>query len=206
MRTGDGSPKARDAAYRSEHMLAWVLALGALIMAIIGALVSFDIFDLRDATGPAAAVANFEDSLLLFIPAFMLAILAWTMHDTEHHVRPSVATDDPAVGRGEKAMYSTEHGLAYFAALAAIVLGVIGLIVGFDVLDEGNSWRDGATWQLLGLVTAGLSATLHASGHHQMAAEREEIDVLIEDRIGSALERAGGVRPVGGTERIVDRR
>ena len=206
----------RDGTYKTEHMLAWILALGALVMAVLGALVSFDILDLRDAavstggvTGTASdgnAIANFQDSLLLFLPAFMLSLLAWTMHDSEHHVRHYGAAMDTRLDRGQRAMYATEHGLAYFGLLAAMVLGVVGIVVGFDVLDNGYSWRDGATWQFLSIVSAGLTGTLHAAGHHQVLAEQMEIDILIDERVGTALERAaGGVRTMGATGRVVDR-
>jgi hypothetical protein len=135
----------------------------------------------------------------------MLSLLAWATHDNEHHVRHYGVTMDQRLGRGERAMFATEHGFAYFGVLASIVLGAIGIVVGFDILDNGYSWRDGATWHLLSIVTAGVSGALHAAGHHQVLAEQEEIDVLIDERVGSALERAaGGVRSMGAT-RAVDR-
>jgi hypothetical protein len=99
-------------------------------------------------------------------------------------------------------MYATEHGLAYIAALATIAFIAIGLIVGYDILDNGNVWRDGIVWQMLSIVSGSLTATLHAVGHHQMAGEQEDIQVLIEERVGNALQRAGGnLRAERGYER-----
>jgi hypothetical protein len=212
MRT-DSTRAMRDGTYKGEHTLAWIFGLGALALGVIGTLVSFDIIDLRDlfgSTGVAATnedVGYFEDSLLFFVPAFVLGLLAWTMHDSEHHVRHYGAAMDARLDRGQRTMYATEHGLAYFGALAAIVLGVIGVLVGYDIFDKGYTWRDGVTWQLMSLVVAGVTGMLHAAGHHQVLAEQDEIDVLIEERMANVMERAAGnMRPTATEPRIVDRR
>ncbi|MPZ50700.1 MAG: hypothetical protein GEU75_15615 [Dehalococcoidia bacterium] len=191
--------KAQSAIYQTEHSLAWLMSLGAIVLAVIGALVAFDVLDIRNVFGGAeslGAVQNFEDAVLLLLPAIALSLLAWTLHSGEHHLGARYATTR------DEAMYKSEHSLAYIAALAALVFVALGILAGFDVLDNGNTWRDGVTWNLLAIISATLTATLHAVTHHKAATEQEDIRMIIDERVGSALQRAGSdVRVERGYER-----
>lgn len=80
--------------------------------------------------------------------------------------------------------YMAEHGLAWFFALAAVVLGAIGILVGFGILggDEAGvsidsaagagaaatDWEQGALWLLPAIAIALLSRAFHSSEHHAM--------------------------------------
>jgi fumarate reductase subunit D len=97
--------------------------------------------------------------------------------------------------RAQDSLYSVEHGGAWFMALVAIVLGVVGLLTGLGIIDlrdtaetanvlpgidvstntdagvsgilENNFW-DG-TMLLFAAMTAGMLAyCLHANDHHRM--------------------------------------
>ena len=88
--------------YRTEHMLAWLMAALAIGLGIIGALEGFGIIDVGDSIleGGVAATddnaASFRDGLLFLIPGVISAFLAFTLHRTEHHV-PGI--DRPALDR-----------------------------------------------------------------------------------------------------------
>jgi hypothetical protein len=83
-----------------------------------------------------------------------------------------------------------------------MVFGFLGIFVGYDVLDNGYTWREGVVWHLLGIISGGMTAMLHAVGHHQMIAEQEDITRLVDARVGDAFQRVGGeLRTQGGTER-----
>jgi hypothetical protein len=200
MRGKDGSlDHAR--IYGFEHILAWVMSLGAIALAAIGVLTAFNVIELRELVTDAsstAAAQDFEDGILFMLPAITAGLLAFALHNSEHHVRfYRYATE-----RSDKAMYFAEHGLAYAGVIAAIVFAGFGIVIGLDVFDNGNTWRDGVIWHLLAIVTGTLTATLHGVGHHQMAGEQQDIQRVIEERVGTALQRAGGdLRAAGGEVR-----
>ena len=186
-----------DSVFNSEHYLAWFMAALATLLAVVGALVSFDILNLRDVAatslpgglegGEGAAVSNFQDAILLMLPAIGAALLAFTLHSSEHH----------QVMRDQTAMGKSEHSLAYLVALATIAFGVLAILIGFDVFDNGNTWRDGATWGLLSVIGGLLTSTLHSVMHHSaITADEAEIAMIVEQR----LSRTGTMEPgVGGT-------
>jgi len=197
-------------AYAPEHWLAWLFAAGAIALAVLGVLQGFDVIDFRSEgglgvqAGDGEAAQNFQDGALLLIPAIISSLLALTLHQTEHH-RVSMGREgrtsargmegrDLGVSRGEAALWSLEHGLAYIGGLATVVWGVLTVLVGFDVFDNGNDWRDGLTWGLLGIVSGLLTHTLHSVSHHMpaMAAEEAEIRMIVEERVGQAFQRASG--------------
>src|SRR5688500_3740079 len=97
--------------------------------------------------------------------------------------------------RAQDSLYSVEHGGAWLMALAAIVLGVAGLLTGHSVIGpretaegtnglpgidvnantdagvagilENNFW-DGAMLLFAAMAAAMLAYCLHASDHHRM--------------------------------------
>jgi hypothetical protein len=55
----EGRPAARSSGlYNLEHMLAWLMAVCAIVLAVLGALASFDIIDFRDEAGIAGEAAD----------------------------------------------------------------------------------------------------------------------------------------------------
>jgi hypothetical protein len=187
--------------YRSEHYLAWLMAAGAIVLALIGALVAFDIMSIRtidlqdtgvtgtDATGNA--IANFQDGVLLILPAIALGFLAMTLHTPEHHLQ--------ADSRKE-GLWNAEHSLAYLGVLTTLAFVVLGILIGFDVFDNGNTYRDGVIWGLLAITSGALTATLHSVRHHAPAYDADDIRVIVEERVGR-LEH-GGVIHDRGVERL----
>lgn len=99
--------------------------------------------------------------------------------------------------------YNLEHTLGWLMALAAIALGVIGLLVGFGVIGgseagvnideaagagaEGASdWLQGALWLLPAISIALLSRALHSSDHHERRSLNEEHDGMFAAEHGAA--------------------
>lgn len=199
--------------YAAEHSLAWVVALGALVLVAIGLLVGFGVIGgdteiagtgtdvtgaTEDITGTTDLV-NWQEGMLWIVPAISLGILAFTLHDTDHH---RARRRSQVSGQADKAgaMFGTEHGLAYLMALAAIAAGTLGILVGFDVFDNANTFEDGMLWSFASLVPAALAATLHNVRHHQVAPDEDVIVRMIEERTGP---RTTTTAPR--TERVADR-
>ena len=206
----DDRAEARSGMFTTEHSLAWVMALGALVLAAIGLLAGFGIIGSDDEAGVAAEaggvaqavgadLANWQEGLLWIIPAISAAILAYTLHNTGHH-RSSPARREAVGQDSESGMFNTEHSLAYLMALLAIGSGALGLLVGFDVFENENTFADGMLWALASLVPATLALALHEVRHHQMASEEDVIVRLIEERTGP---RTTTTAPR--TERVADR-
>src|SRR5215208_5988910 len=80
--------------------------------------------------------------------------------------------------------YAAEHTLGWLMALAALVLGAIGLFVGFGMLGANDvniedaagagaagasDWMQGALWLLPAISIALLSRALHSADHHDRA-------------------------------------
>lgn len=186
----------REATYEFEHWLAWLMAVGAIVLAVIGSLVAFGVLNIRTleiADDPLAApgdtVLNFRDGLLFLLPAIAVAFLALTLHMTEHHNR--------AMASREVGLYNLEHLGAYLMAGLTLLFGVLTLLIGFDVFDRGNQVYDGYVWGLLAIGGGVLTTTLHAVGHHQMAADEEYITRIIEQRVGPTARMASPVREPG---------
>ena len=217
----------KEAMYKTEHLLAWLFAGGAIILALIGALVAFDVISLRTVTiaeTPLVEVqgesgtTHFRDGLLLILPAIALGILAWTMHSSEHHVAMTSGGSQamaggrtpaenmagqarPAADRGmdadtqaksESGAATMEHALSYLGLVVTIALGVIAVLVGFNVFDDGYSWRDGIIWAFLAIFSGVVTATLHSVQHHAMPVyDVDDIRVMVEERVGTAMQRQG---------------
>lgn len=158
-----------NSAYAFEHSLAWVMALVASGLAVIGVLVAFGVLggteqgvDVTDAAGSGAAGASdWMQGMLWILPAVSAAFLARALHITDHHRDYVPGSND--------AMFTTEHGAAYLAAIVTIACAALTPLVGFDVFDRGNVAQDGLIWGVVSIVPAVLTATLHAVGHHQHA-------------------------------------
>src|SRR5688500_7065639 len=90
---------AMSGVYAAEHSLAWVVSLAALVLVTIGLLVGFGVIGgdteiagtgtnvteaTEDITG-TTDLENWQEGLLWIIPAVSLGILAFTLHDTDHH-------------------------------------------------------------------------------------------------------------------------
>ena len=185
-----------EAMYRSEHSLSWLMAAGSIVLGIVGSLVAFGVISLRDAAAASAeaeAARNFQDGLMIILPGIAAAFLALTLHTTDHHLR--------GAGQAE-GMLAAEHGLAYLTAVVTVGLAIIGVLVGFGAFDNANGFRDGAVWQLLAIQSGILAATLHAVRHHVAEYDVDDIRVIVEERVRSAMGRPDRTAAERGYENI----
>jgi hypothetical protein len=99
------------------------------------------------------------------------------MHETTHQTAYKDERRE-RLNRASEAVYQWEHMLAYIAAAVAVGLAVIGLLVGFGVIDTtndlevtdtatGTAFTDGLLWLLPALSMAILAYGLHAGDHHR---------------------------------------
>lgn len=196
MRDDGAMEKAQGALHNIEHSLAWLMAGVAIFFGVIAMLVGFGVLDFRGGEagiqiGEAAVATtlptNFLDGAMLLFTAITAAILAYTLHSGEHHSRTAVRR----MSTGDRAVYSTEHGLAYVMAIAAIALVVLGLLVGYGAFNITEPQLNGLLWIWGGFGAGILTATLHAVRHHQMT-EADEIVAIVTERV-RMTESAGPV-------------
>ncbi len=198
----DGAARERDdaqeGAFKTEHTAAYALAAVSLILTIIGLLRGFGVLG-NDGTGDAGSPGTQDigfpavwDSAIWLLPAISAALLSLALHRNDHHRDrdPGRASD------ADEASWKTEHGLAYLMALASIVMGVLGMVVGFNVLgrDFGDQ-PDGLPWLLGSVAAAILANTLHSVRHHQLSRDDDFMVERRTDRVtaGTAMTRDGDV-------------
>ncbi|MGI8554298.1 MAG: hypothetical protein ACR2PL_26460 [Dehalococcoidia bacterium] len=112
------------------------------------------------------------DGVVWLLPAIAAAFLSLAMHRNEHHRMRS----PERVNNTEEGMWKTEHTLAYVMTAAAIVFGLLGMLVGFHILGRGNHQWDSMPWHLASIGVAVLANTFHTVGHHQLADD----DFIVE--------------------------
>ena len=175
-----GDVRNQGGLYRTEHMLAWVMAAVSIVLGIVGALEAFDIISIGDSNLTTAAAAEarndaniFADGALFLLPALIAAFLALTLHRSEHHELGGdmgrASGNEPTIGDGlsaEKDLFKGEHAAAYFMTGLTIVLATIGVLTGFRVFDDEHTFYDGMTWLLLATGSSILANALHSVGHH----------------------------------------
>lgn len=166
-RSGRAHPSSRQmAAFNTEHFAAWLMALTALALGTIGLLRGFGLIgteatDLETVTGNGFT-GSVSDGVLWMLPGIAAGLVAMALHQGGHH-REITTTDDDSGG----GMFAIEHALAYIAAAAAIGAGVLSLVVGFDVFDEGYTQGEGFLWGLSAILAGAVAVTLHTVGHHR---------------------------------------
>jgi hypothetical protein len=183
------------AMYYGEHYLAWIIALGAIALGVIGVLRGFGIIGSSLVAVNTRLVLTNEkwDALIWLLAAISAATLSIGLHRSEHHLSHPLET----LAKRDDAVWMGEHFASWLVALAAIALGVIGVLVGFDVFDNANAQQDGMIWLLASFGCSLLTVTLHGVRHQQMAADEDYIVAIVEERAGAM--GTGGV-PRTGTE------
>ncbi len=162
------------ALYQAEHWLAWLVALVAIGLGVVGVLRGFGLIGTI-----GAGVDTQTDGMIWLIPAISASILALALHTSGHHRRTSASDQDMA-------LMMFEHSLAYLMALAAIAGGVLGILVGFDVFNNGNTPQDGFIWSVASIGASVLTVTLHTVRHHQVAEDTDVIVAMVEQRMAPA--------------------
>ena len=187
--------KAQGPMYGAEHSLAWLMAVAAIVLGVIGLLVGFNVLDFRTGeagiqiggdTGETAIPGNFLDGAMWLFSGITAAILAFTLHSTDHHRMRNPSS----VAKSDRAMLSAEHMGAYLTAILAIALVVIGMLVGYGVFDVANPQLNALMWIWGGFGSGILAATLHTVRHH--VSETDEIVAIVTERV-----RVGGEPMVG---------
>jgi hypothetical protein len=209
--------KAQSVAYNAEHTGAYILALAAIVLGVLGLLTAFQIVELRDygatasfeaGTGQQAeegtqgtanvatagldaestSADSFWDGILLLTTASAAAMLALCLHRNDHH-----RTRDPrTVSDRETGFWAAEHAAAYALAVGTIVVGAVAILMGFDAFGTGTDQRDGTIWAFTALLGGILTTTLHSVRHHQTVAEEDHLVRVVRERVGPReVERPG---------------
>jgi hypothetical protein len=205
--------KAQGAAYNAEHTGAYILALAAIVLGVLGLLTAFQIVELRDYGATASFEAgqaeegtqgganvgaagldaestsadSFWDGILLLTTASAAGMLALCLHRNDHH-----RTRDPrTVSDSDTGFWAGEHAAAYALAVGTIALGAIAILTGFDAFGTDTDQRDGTIWAFAALLGGILTTTLHSVRHHQTVAEQDHLVRVVRERAGSREE----VRP-----------
>lgn len=196
------------AAYNAEHTGAYMLALAAIVLGVLGLLTAFQIVELRDygatasfeggaapqgeegteGTANVAAAGldaestsadSFWDGILLLTTASAAAMLALCLHRNDHHRK----RDPRTVSDSDTTFWTAEHGAAYLFALGTIVVGAVAILTGFDAFGTDTDQRDGTVWAFTALLGSILTTTLHSVRHHQAVAEEDHLVRVVRERV-----------------------
>jgi hypothetical protein len=172
--------------YQTEHWFAWLTGLVAIGLGVFAALIGFGVIEGTEAVvseiatdGEGAFSNDLADGFVLAFPALAAAVLSYSMHRAEHH-RRRAPLDKPET---EQALWSLEHMLSMLAGLVAISLGVVAILVGYDVFDRGNIQADGYLWGILSIGSGVMSLTFHTVAHHQIAQEDDYLVRIVDERV-----------------------
>jgi hypothetical protein len=178
-------------------MLAWLMALAAVIFGVVGLLTGLNIIDWRsgemaigDEPGVTFLPNWFWDGAMLIFTGITAAVLSLTLHTTDHHRTFTMRS----MAKSDQAMMGLEHSGAYLFALISIVLVVIGLLTGFGLFDVDNEQLYGLAWIWTGFGSGILSAALHTVRHHELV-EADEIVELVVTRVEGRGTMGTATRP-----------
>lgn len=193
---------AQAGAFETEHWLAWLFSLGAIVLGVLGLLRAFGVYGPVNTTAagqvtsisPGGLPDTLWDGGMLLLAALASALLAWALHRNDHHRMRDLAI----VTDRDEALWKTEHGLAYLFALGTIVFTVIGLLTAYNKIG-GHHWQpDGILWLLLAIGSGMLTNVLHSVRHHQLAVETPHLgrpvvrEEIVQER---RAEPVAGYRP-----------
>jgi hypothetical protein len=163
---------AGDQTYTTEHSLAYVMALVALVLGVVGMLRGFGVIGGDDASNSANGnVSALWDGIMWLLPAISAAFLAWALHSNDHHRM----RDTEYLPDADEGMWKSEHAVAYLTAAASVVFALLGMLVGFHVLGRGDHQYDSVPWHLGSIGMAILTNALHSVRHHQLATDRHYV-------------------------------
>jgi hypothetical protein len=191
--------------FKTEHAASYALALVSLVLGVIGLLRGFGMLgdDPTQVGSPTTQAVSFPaiwDSMIWLLPALASGLLAWALHQSDHHR----LRDPELAGDADEGGWKAEHAGAYLMALLSIACGALGILTGFDVFDRGNDQPDALPWLMASIVTAVLTNALHNVRHHQLATE-DYVVRTVERRIGTGTGTATtSARPT--TEPTTERR
>src|SRR5437762_7958414 len=128
-----------DGVFHFEHWFSWLLGLASIGLGIAGILGGFNIVHLRgdenaqlsglSIANPATMLQNnFWDAALLLFSAITAGVLAYALHDNDHHRLHQMAWRADT----EKGVWTFEHALSYLFALGSIAFVIVGLLTGFN--------------------------------------------------------------------------
>ena len=186
-----------DTARNTERTLAWVFAVMAVALGVIGLLRGFGILfgsdvAAEDAVGAGAqGMVNWHAGLLWMLPAIASAFVAVALNFTEFN-HPGELRDS-----GEEKLFKTGAMLSYVLMAGAIAAGVLALLIGFDVFDRGNIPGDGFLWGVAAIISGGASIAPRMAGHRATVADEDYIVRIVEDRVAATgTARTTTTRPV----------
>lgn len=167
---------AQDAAFETEHWLAWGFSGLALLLGFIGLMRAFGIIGPANTTAagqvtsisPGGLPDTLWDGGLWLLSAITSTLLALAFHRNDHHRM----RDLEQVPDREEGLWKTEHLVAYVMAAASVAFALIGLLTAFNKVG-GHHWQpDGIPWLLTSFGTALLTNVFHSVRHHQLDEEQ----------------------------------
>jgi hypothetical protein len=204
--------RAQDAAYKTEHFGAYLLAVAAIVLGLIGILTAFQIVEVRDygtgaggfetrtggetgvdtggGTGQAEVGGVGIEARSVTSESFWDGMLLLTVGLAAGmlalclHMSDHHRMRDPrTLSDTDTGLWSAEHIGAYLFALATIALGTIALLTGFDAFGAGTNQLDGMIWAFAAFGAGILTTTLHTVRHHQTMAEEDHLIQVVRERV-----------------------
>ena len=171
----------------AERGIAWIFALAAVILGVIGLLRGFGIIGTEGVDiaglegGIAAAVSgDFWEGIVWMLPAFAFGAIAWSFAGGRTH-----STDD--------ANSMMRYG-AYVMAVVTVAVGALALLVGFGLLNADAQPTDGVLWGMVSILSGLLTSAAYAAIPSPVADE-DYLVALVESRVGPAAGGTTRARP-----------
>lgn len=197
----DTDRKRARAGYQAEHWLAWLLAIVAVAMGVIGLLRGFGIIEgsaetiarnpagsqLGTDAGPVLSNVMADGQLWMFA-ALAVALVAWALHQTEG-VRARLSATE-----AEEGQFNLERSLAWVFAAVSIGLAAVALLVGFGIVDDARNQYDGMLWAFAAIGSGVITNTLRSVRHHLFEPDEEYIATLVSERMGPTTPRVTGTQ------------
>lgn len=162
----------QEAVFLGEHYFAWLFAICAGVLGVLGWLEGLGIVNMVSVSGN-----NLQDGIIFLLPAITMAVLAFSFHGITHH-RAGLKS----MSTGERGLWATEHTLAYLFVAGTIGLGIIGMLTGFSVFGDARPEADGFIWELCALGGSVLATAFHMVGHHELVAEENYLASMVQRR------------------------
>jgi hypothetical protein len=217
--------EAQDAAYNGEHTAAYIMAIAAIVIGVLGLLTAFQIVELRDygatasfdqagetGTQPEAeegtqgganvggntlnAESTSSDSFWDGLMLLTVASAAGMLSLALHRNDHHRKRDPRTVSDNDTGFWSGEHAAAYVLALGTMIVGTVAVLTGFDAFGTGTDQRDGTIWAFAALLGSILTNTAHTVRHHQTVEEEDHLVRVVRQRVGTReSERTGTTAP-----------
>jgi FtsH-binding integral membrane protein len=164
--TARDTRRTKDAETVLGNSIASIAATAAVVLAVLGLLVGFDILD-ND--------LPFQNGLVWLISGIIVATLA-NVFRREHHI-----AEDTSRHKSQDAEAVLGNSVATLMAIGAAVLATLGLLVAFDIINTDLPFENGLLWLASGVIVA-MNANVFRREHRIVDPDEMDYDTRTTPR------------------------